>query len=205
VLPRAPRRDPVWDLLARMAGRSPGDPPGTGFRAPRAWRVPADWVEPLPRSDRPWLYAVAGGRLWVRHPHGFTAIDVPAGPDPAARLRRELARHRLPPAAIVPEPDTVLAARRYRAGDLATSAYSRWIARTAEYVGVRLRFALGTRSSAAAARMLLCRPATIVVDSDRVDARFWLDDLPIAIRAAGLDRDPGWIPATGRVVAFHFA
>ena len=29
--------------------------------------------------------------------------------------------------------------------------------------------------------------------------------LPIAIRLAGLDRDPGWIPAAGHAVAFRFA
>jgi hypothetical protein len=33
---------------------------------------------------------------------------------------------------------------------------------------------------------------------------FALAELPIEIRIAGLDRDPGWVPAAGRFIAFHF-
>jgi hypothetical protein len=32
-----------------------------------------------------------------------------------------------------------------------------------------------------------------------------LSQLPLDLRIAGLDRDPGWIPAAGRSVAFHFS
>lgn len=39
---------------------------------------------------------------------------------------------------------------------------------------------------------------------DRVDVHLSLLDLPLRIRIAGLDRDPGWIPAAGRDVRFHF-
>jgi hypothetical protein len=28
--------------------------------------------------------------------------------------------------------------------------------------------------------------------------------LPLQIRFAGLDRDPGWVPAAGRFITFHF-
>jgi hypothetical protein len=38
-----------------------------------------------------------------------------------------------------------------------------------------------------------------------VDVHLGLDDLPISLRVAGLDRDPGWIPAAGRSVRLHFA
>jgi hypothetical protein len=162
-------------------------------------------LAPLPSSDRPWLYAFVDDRLLVRHPLGFTAIDVPAGPDPAGRLAAEISRCRIPGSIVVPMPLTAVAARRYRAGDVAGDAYSRWVARTAEYVGTRLRLALGTRVSATAARILLRRSAVIVADSERVDVRFSLSDHPVVIRAAGLDRNPGWIPATGRTIAFQFA
>lgn len=39
---------------------------------------------------------------------------------------------------------------------------------------------------------------------DRVDVRFSLHHLPLAIRLAGLDRDPGWVPASGCDLRFHF-
>ena len=39
---------------------------------------------------------------------------------------------------------------------------------------------------------------------ERVDLRLPLDRLPLAVRLAGLDRDPGWIPAAGADFRFHF-
>ena len=40
-------QDPVWDLLAELAGRGRGEPPGRGFTPPRRWRVPPAWLEPF--------------------------------------------------------------------------------------------------------------------------------------------------------------
>jgi hypothetical protein len=31
-----------------------------------------------------------------------------------------------------------------------------------------------------------------------------LQDVDLAVRLAGLDRDPGWVPMLGRIVLFHF-
>jgi hypothetical protein len=42
------------------------------------------------------------------------------------------------------------------------------------------------------------------VTATRVDVVFELKRLPLEVRMAGLDRDPGWVPAAGRFVAFHF-
>jgi hypothetical protein len=44
-----------------------------------------------------------------------------------------------------------------------------------------------------------------VVDETRVDLHVALAALPIALRLAGLDRDPGWLPSEGRDLRFHFA
>jgi hypothetical protein len=51
---------------------------------------------------------------------------------------------------------------------------------------------------------VLERPARIYADETRVDAVFSLAAHPIEIRLAGLDLDPGWIPAAGRALYFHF-
>jgi hypothetical protein len=42
------------------------------------------------------------------------------------------------------------------------------------------------------------------VTATRLNVTFELARLPLAVRLAGLDRDPGWVPAAGRYVAFHF-
>jgi len=55
------------------------------------------------------------------------------------------------------------------------------------------------------AGQLLCRQrATILYRRQRLDAHFSLTDHPIAIRLAGLDRDPGWMPSTGYDVRFFY-
>ena len=53
--------------------------------------------------------------------------------------------------------------------------------------------------------VLLGPSARVVVTAERVDVHFALSAHPIEIRLAGLDRDPGWIPAAGRDVRYHYA
>jgi hypothetical protein len=48
------------------------------------------------------------------------------------------------------------------------------------------------------------QPAHIRVTPTRLDVHFALADLPIEIRLSGLDRDPGWVPAAGKFIGFHY-
>lgn len=66
----------------------------------------------------------------------------------------------------------------------------------------RLQQALGAEGEVTT---LVCRHhAEVVATPTRVDVHLALAELPLALRLAGLDRDPGWIPAAGRALAFHF-
>jgi hypothetical protein len=47
-------------------------------------------------------------------------------------------------------------------------------------------------------------PARLYLTRTHVDVVFRLDQIRLELRAAGIDRDPGWVPGLGRVVAFHF-
>lgn len=80
----------------------------------------------------------------------------------------------------------------------------RWVACLARYVEARLACALGTSDPGAALATLARRHGTITAEGDRIDIGFALDNHPLALRLAGLDRDPGWIPAAGRSFRFHF-
>jgi hypothetical protein len=51
---------------------------------------------------------------------------------------------------------------------------------------------------------LLVHPARATASETQLDVFLSLDELPISIRVSGLDRNPGWVPAAGRFVAFHF-
>jgi hypothetical protein len=51
---------------------------------------------------------------------------------------------------------------------------------------------------------LLRRPGRLYVTATHVDLVMSLEDISIPVRLAGLDRNPGWVPAFARVVQFHF-
>jgi hypothetical protein len=72
----------------------------------------------------------------------------------------------------------------------------RWIAAVANHLRLRL--------GAGLARQLVTVPGRITTSLLHLDVHFSLAAHPIEIRIAGLDRNPGWIPAAGRHVAFHF-
>ena len=48
------------------------------------------------------------------------------------------------------------------------------------------------------------RPGSIVMSRTHVDVVLGLHQIDPDARAAGLDRDPGWVPHLGRIVLFHF-
>lgn len=53
-------------------------------------------------------------------------------------------------------------------------------------------------------RRMLALPARLHDQGERLDVFYPLARLPLAVRLAGLDRDPGWIPAAGCDIRFHF-
>ena len=48
------------------------------------------------------------------------------------------------------------------------------------------------------------QPGTIAISRTHVDVMLGLNQIDLAARVSGLDRDPGWVPALGRIVLFHF-
>jgi hypothetical protein len=68
----------------------------------------------------------------------------------------------------------------------------------------RLGSALDIHEPDALRTLLFQQNAKICVTATRVDVTYSLSEHPIELRLAGLDRDPGWIPAGGRILAFHY-
>ena len=127
--------DPVWALLAALAGRAEDEPPGASFAPPRAWKD--------------------------------------------ARTENEAAaEHQAPP-------------------------LERWMTDVASDLEQLLGGALDVTGKALATTLLVHRARVHVTDT-HLDVVLSLDELPVMIRLAGLDRDPGWVAAAGRFVAFHF-
>jgi hypothetical protein len=79
-----------------------------------------------------------------------------------------------------------------------------WLAQLLPLIRHRLRLAFGMDQNTDPGPLLVSHAGTVKVTPTHVDVAFDLATLPILIRLAGLDRDPGWVPAAGRFVAFHF-
>lgn len=106
--------------------------------------------------------------------------------------------------ALLPEPlpDPVWALLAELAGEpVAAEAADRWLARTLPLVTAYLTERLAQPATLAAA---IRDPATLFLTRTHVDVVFALDQIRLDLRQAGLDRDPGWTPVLGRVVAFHY-
>jgi hypothetical protein len=198
--------DAVWPLLARLAGRAAGERPGGDFRPPDAWRVPAAWLRSFPATDD-WRWAISRrgargpSRLQVVHPARFLVVDVPLETEREAetQLARELEVYA---GALIAPPMLRRASRPLKPRGRTPLAL--WVEHLHLYARARLRLALGTDDARRAARLLCERHARVFVTATHVDVLMRLAELPFEVRVAGLDRDPGWVPAAGRVVAFHF-
>ena len=80
----------------------------------------------------------------------------------------------------------------------------RWLALSLPYARLRLALALGLDPADDLDRPLLARRGALYVSATHVDLTLSLESTSIAVRLAGLDRNPGWIAEYGRVVLFHF-
>jgi hypothetical protein len=79
-----------------------------------------------------------------------------------------------------------------------------WVDRLMPYVRERLRKGLGLEAEDDPGPIVCRHPARVCLTPTHFDVYFSLARLPIAIRLSGLDRNPGWVPAAGRFIAFHF-
>lgn len=193
------RADPVWELLAQLAGRGDAEP-GAGFLAPTEWFAPNEWPDIFGRAGCHW--AATADRLRAWHPAGFWLWDVPFAAASAALLSTLAA----PSGETGPGRGQARTDAALR-GDVPRprpDALACWVDWWAAYLRARLIAALGLDGAEGLAALLFRYRARVLVSAARLDVVLHLDDLALAVRYAGLDRDPGWVPAAGRTLAFHF-
>jgi len=200
--------DPLWTLLALLAGREKDEALGTAFEPEDEWRMSPDWLDPF--SDGFLRYTTRHGRLLVFHSNGFLVTDVPLQMDtPATQLHREIkVFHDFKfPVAPLSAGEDPFSEREFKTlyseanGPLAIKV---WLSRLMPYIRARLRKALGLADMADPSAVVCRHSARVCVTPTHVDAFLALAELPIELRRAGLDRNPGWVPAAGRFVEFHF-
>jgi hypothetical protein len=195
-------RDPAWGLLAELAGRVPRRPPGADFAAPESWSVPAAWLAPWGGVAELAVHATRK-RLQIWHAAGFAVLDVMR-----ERCERPLRQARAACAMHDALRDARLMRMRNcppRVGSApGNPSLARWIGWILPYLDARLARALGVEDASTVAALVCRHSARLRCTATHLDVHLSLVRLPLALRFAGLDRDPGWIPAAGRTVAFHF-
>jgi hypothetical protein len=89
-------------------------------------------------------------------------------------------------------------------GSSSASSLEHWLDGLMPCLLARLKRALGVSETERLTGMLCRQTARVAVSAAHVDVFFALDEHPIEIRLAGLDRNPGWLPAAGRFIRFHY-
>ncbi|HSK71885.1 MAG TPA: hypothetical protein VK892_09340 [Pyrinomonadaceae bacterium] len=187
--------DPVWKLLEHLSGRENEEELGQGFIPPGEWRMPPEWLETF-QTEQKWLLIKTQKRLVVRHPAGFSVIDVPLLDDWESDLENDLK--------IYGKGFSEIAKSDLRSFPEYSPSAASWVKTLTKFARKRLAQALNLQTEKQINSILFERKATITVTTTHLDVTFRLADLPFEVRLSGLDRNPGWIPAAGKYVKFHF-
>jgi hypothetical protein len=187
--------DPVWELLVQLAGRTELDDTDEEFEPADEWRLPAQWLEAFP-DETEFDWSDNGQRLRVRHPAGFMILDVPLREVPAQQLQQELTLYGTSTKRVTK--------REWLDVSRSESCLEQWLDWIMPYIRVRLNRALGLSDTSDPGPTLCAQKAAIVLTDAHLDIFFTLAEHPLELRLAGLDRDPGWVPAAGRYVRFHY-
>ena len=226
--PAAYADDPIWRALAQLDGRPPGVAPGAGAapvrlrwsgrrhihrlrrgrlaRAPRDYRIPPARLRGLPDDPAErFRWAASRRRLRIWSSRGYVLFDGCVRRPGLGAARAVLAELGLA--------DPPLARSRFgrSSGGYWPSAMEslpawlrRWLHLAMPYARLRLALALGLDPSEALDGSLLARRGRLFISATHLDLALNLESTSIAVRLAGLDRNPGWIAEYGRVVLFHF-
>jgi hypothetical protein len=172
--------------------------------------VPPAW--PTPPSDT-LEWELRGDRLRLWHHDRFVVVDRRVLPAHSRALRLALDDERARAATI----DTLVQPLQRRArhstrrarecqllGFQPTLELRRFLEFLLPYVRWRLGASLRLRDPRALTAVMLARRARVECTAAHVDVIMSLDRATLPIRLAGLDANPGWVPALGRVVSFHY-
>ncbi len=205
--------DPLWQALAALDGRAPGELPGQTLRGNESFRLPTRWVRQVSGGEGgAYSWATKQSRLRLWSAQGYMLVDCSRDAStPELQARNALRAYmdgvdslRIASGAFDEAPVDNLSSPLL--GGM-NPHLTRWVAMGLPYIRFRLHQAL--RRSAAEPldldKTLLRYRGRLYVTSSHVDLVMRLEDISIPVRLAGLDGNPGWMPDFARVVLFHFA
>ncbi len=180
--------DPLWELLAELDGRRPGTLPAVELEDADPLRLPQAWLRRWPPPSSAYVARLRGTRLTVEHQEArFAVADVPCPGDSFDEVcAAEAAR--------LGAAEIIMAGRGADPGCTPEQRFG-------DAIGAFVGWLLHSRQISVEA---LVSPGRVYVTGTHVDVVIGLQDVDLAVRASGLDRDPGWVPVLGRIVLFHF-
>jgi hypothetical protein len=195
--------DLLWNVLAELGGREPGELPGENFNGSESFHLPASWFN----RDGLTCYWAADRqrlRLWSEN---YMLVDCPRDESaPLQQAKNELDGY--------PDNNELieLYGRPFDDAPVETVTaptglnpeLARWLSVVMPYIRFRLRNALDPDTSEDPEREILHVQGWLYTTSTHVDLVMSMNDISISVRLAGLDSDPGWLADFGRVVKFHF-
>ncbi len=202
--------DPLWAILAALDGRSADAPAGPADLPFQAFRLPSTWLARDSQGARRWLAAPSADRLRLFDEAAhYLVADVPlAGRSVEEAAQAEVEGYRA--GGIEAEWQVALLGQRTgiedRIGESVAPGLRQWLIWTLGFIRHLLARALGDprMDATALVETLLLVPGRVLISRTHVDLVAPLEAVRIAVRRAGLDRDPGWVPDLGYVVYFHF-
>ena len=196
--------------------KAAGNPPSVHFTwpepAPQSESgAPPEVAEPpaLPGREEPvptWCAGVLFLVHVVRRPGFLALLEDGGSPESGWSALELLGRALLALEGCARDDDALWPAMRALAGRDPSPALERRVAGAAPEVREELAAALadGPDTSVSLAETLLLRRGRLWIGSAHVDLVMDLEDVSLAVRRAGLDVDPGWVPELGRVVSFFY-
>lgn len=154
------------------------------------------WMRLYPDFTRPLDKGLAASPFWLLAKLGRRLFGKPFARDPLYRWLIENGTGARLPRTWRPDPEWLAGIEKHVPHSPRSGS---WLAQFAAFVKFRLAHAA---HGSALAQLRLA--ADVLVEDDMLTLRFRLADLPLSLRIAGLDRDPGWLHAEGRSVAFEF-
>lgn len=197
--------DAIWSLLRELDGRDADTPifmeDSTDYRLPPIWFYGVD----DPRETCRWHGDSTRLQLWTAS--GFLLVDIARNDQDAFdQALTELHNYTADEHA----PLLATCEHEYSSSDPSDSSgtcspgFEKWLHRVMPYVRYRIGLAIGSPDAEAFRQLLQCR-GLVYVTSSHIDFVAPLNNISLAARRSGLDRDPGWLAEIGRVVLFHFA
>jgi hypothetical protein len=208
--------DPIWQLLAMLDGREPGESLGSGLPRQTAFRLPVQWLLHFVPPAPTWLAIIDDDHLRIIDADGgYLVVDVllsgrsleeailaeveayrSRGIDVRWRLSHIDETGELTP--FVPLSPAILASMSE------SSAW--WLERVLGFLHYFIARRLGDPAFDAGqlAPVLFERPGQLIASRTHIDLQMAMDQISLPIRRAGFDRDPGWMPDLRRIVLFHF-